>query len=64
MAPGGNAPRSREPDETSRLTDEGGFGDAGFGAEPISVGRCDNELDDGWPHAGQKWAEPGTSASQ
>src|SRR5512141_3352001 len=64
IAPGGNAPRSNELDETRRPTEDGDFAGAGFGAEPISVGRCESEPETGCPHAGQNRPETGSSVSQ
>src|ERR1039458_8143779 len=63
-APGGNAPRSSEPEETRRPTDEGGFGGTGFGGEPISVGRCESDEESAKPQPGQNRPASGTSASQ
>src|SRR5450759_1672194 len=47
-----------------RPTDEGGFGGRGFGAEPISVGRCESDEESAKPQPGQNRPASGTSASQ
>ena len=64
IAPGGNAPRSSEPEEARRPTDDGNLGGTGLGAEPISVGRCESDEEIADPQFGQKWPDSGTSALQ
>lgn len=64
IAPGGNAPRSSEPEDTSRPTEDAGLDGTGLGAEPISVGRCDSDAEMAEPHAGQKRPSSGTSELQ